>query len=359
MVIKMKKKFPFHFKSIYVKFAVIFLTIWWCLNGLTFSTVMHIVINRIPDEVKQQFNYMPKEFKHVQSLISITFLSTAILGTIVILFIVRGIVKPIKRLSAASKEVAKGNFDVQVEVKSTDEVGRLSEDFNTMVSEIRSLDTMRKDFVSNVSHEFKTPTTSIKGFAKLISEDETASDDIKEYSEIILKESERLINLSSNLLWLSELDGQVIREKKSFSLDEQIRKTILILQPLWEKKNLKFNLELEEIQYTGYEDLLNQVWLNLIGNAVKFSNNNDTVNVTLRKWNDIVQIKVIDEGTGISKNDQDHIFDRFYKGDKSRSDNGNGLGLSIAKKIIEQSGGSITLLSETQKGTSVIVELPK
>lgn len=231
----MKKLFAF--KSIYAKFAFVFLGIWWFLNFLTFGVVIRIVSDSSFRELSMKRIELIDEFHRIRMATGLTFLFSAIIGTIIILIAVRGIVKPIKRISKASKEVAKGNFDIQVEVKSVDEIGQLTADFNVMAKELKSMDVLRKDFVSNVSHEFKTPITAIRGFANLIRSGELLKEQLFEFGDIIVDESDRLSLLSSNLLKISELDSKVIYEEASmFSLAEQIRKTILILQLQWEKK---------------------------------------------------------------------------------------------------------------------------
>lgn len=353
----MKKRF--YRKSIYARFAIIFLGIWWLLNSLTFGVVFKIMSNTSFSQ--QAFNRSEffNEFKQMRTVTSMVFLISALVGTIIILFAVRSIVKPIKRLSKAAKDVAKGDFEIEVEVKSTDEIGQLTTDFNLMTRELRNIDIMRKDFVSNVSHEFKTPITSIKGFAKLIRDGELSSDQLSEYSEIIVDESERLSLLSSNLLKISELDSKVIREQsKRFSLDEQIRKTILILENSWSKKEIEFDIELEETYIIGDEHLLQEVWLNLIQNAIKFSEQKGIIKIGLDKKEDMAKVEITDHGAGITDIDKEHIFERFYTGDKSRSKHGNGLGLVIAKKIVEISNGKIYFESSPEKGTSFFVELP-
>lgn len=227
-----------------------------------------------------------------------------------------------------------------------------------MAKELKSIDSIHKDFVSNVSHEFKTPITSIKGFAKLIKEGRLSDEQLKEYSEIIVNESERLSLLSSNLLRLSELDGKSIREQAAkFALDEQIRNTLLILEAQWTNKDIDLDIYLEKISYLGNEHLLQQVWLNLIQNAIKFSHQNGVIRVSLHKYNGIIKVDIVDNGIGISDEDKERVFDRFYKADKSRSKDGNGLGLAIAKKIVELSSGKIYFESELGKGSKFTVEL--
>lgn len=346
---KLKRKFKhiFPFRSVYVKFAVTFLVIWWSLNSLTFAIIMHIITGGNNIEIEE-----------IRRLIGLVFLNSAFFGTIIILAVVRSIVKPLKRLSKASRAVAKGNFDVSVSEGGLDEIGRLTNDFNRMVKELRSIDTLRLEFVSNVSHEFRTPVTSIKGYAKLITQDVKASQTTKEYISIIMAESDRLIDLSSNLLRLSELDTQFIHKETSFSLDEQIRQVVLILESGWGQKAIELEVDLEEIQFIGDEELLRQVWLNLIQNAIKFSHQGGTITILLVKEDGKIKVKITDHGIGIAAEEQSLIFERFYKGEVSRRKGGNGLGLPIVKKIVEQSGGKISVESELNQGTTVTVELP-
>jgi signal transduction histidine kinase len=289
--------------------------------------------------------------------IDISLLFIGIIGTIAIIFAIRSIVKPIKQLSKASKEVAKGNFDIYLYEKGDDEISQLCHDFNFMAKELKSIETLHKDFVSNVSHEFKTPITSIKGYASLIKKGNISIDQINEYSDIIIEESERLSLLSTNLLKLSELDSNIVTEHSTkFKLDEQIRKSVLILEPLWFKKNISFDLELETVEITSDKDLLQEVWINLMQNAIKFSNPQGIIKIKLNKNDEMIKVCIEDYGAGIADSDKGRIFERFYKGDKSHSKEGNGLGLVIVKKIVELLSGKIYFESKEGKGTVFIVE---
>jgi signal transduction histidine kinase len=332
----------FAFRSVYLRFAVVFLGIWWLFNGATLVMIMQLLSDTTMQEIR--------------SLVGLILLNNAILGTVVILIAVRSIVRPIKRLSVAAQEVAHGNFDMQVQVGNQDEIGRLAADFNTMVTEIAGTDKMRREFVSNVSHEFRTPMTSIRGFARLMAENPTDSEMVGENSGIIINESDRLIELSSNLLRLSELDAKTIHIETEFSLDEQIRQAILSLEPHWGPKGIGFDVDLPTVTYRGEEELLRQVWLNLLENAIKFSHDDGTIKVGLARRETVVCVSVSDNGIGIANEDLPHIFDRFYKGTSGKS--GNGLGMSIVQKIMQFIGGSISVESEADKGTTVTVELP-
>jgi signal transduction histidine kinase len=352
-------KRPVLFRSIYARFAVIFLGIWWFLNSLTFGVIMYIMSKSIFVQLAIEQLDLYNNFHRIRRATGLTILVNAVIGTIVILIAVRGIVKPIKRISKASKEVAGGNFDIAVEVGNKDETGQLAADFNLMVKELKNTDKMRRDFVSNVSHEFRTPITSIKGFAGLIKDGNLTKEQFLEYSDIIIAESERLSLLSSDLLKLSELDSKMIREQAAeFSLDEQIRKTILILEHLWAQKEIELDIDLESVRIKGSEHLLQEVWLNLIQNAIKFSYIKGLVRIKLERTGDDARFEVTDHGIGISEEDKAQIFERFFKGDRSRSDDGNGLGLVIVKKIVELSGGVISFESELGKGSTFVVTLP-
>ena len=294
------------------------------------------------------------QFKKFQR---ITFFLPILLGTVFIVFAAAMVVKPIKKISVASKEVAGGDFNVQVEVKGNDEIADLSRNFNLMVKELSSNEYLHKDFVSNVSHEFKTPITSLIGYAKLLRDKELNSEEKKEYTNVIISESERLSNLSSNLLKLSELGNGVLGLKNNkIRLDEQIRDAILLLQNQWEEKNIELDLELDRVEFLGDNELLYQVWVNLISNAIKYSNTDGKLTVILKK-EDVVTVEVIDNGIGMTSKEQENIFLRFYKADKSRNTSGTGLGLTIVKEIVELHGGKIYVQSEVGRGSKFVVTL--
>jgi signal transduction histidine kinase len=262
-------------------------------------------------------------------------------------------------LNRAVQEVAKGNFDVKVDNKSTDEVGQLTKNFNKMAMELKRIEYLRKDFINSVSHEFKTPLASIQGFAKLLQKGNLSEVEKQEYADIIVEETDRLSRLSSNILRLSSLDNKEIIDRTTlFSLDEQIRKVILLLEHEWNKKNIDFDIELDEIQYQGDEELLQQVWINLLNNAIKFSNANSSITVRSNKTASTVNIEISDTGIGMSEETMLRIFERFYQGDQAHSNDGNGLGLSLVKRILDLCNGSIHVKSKLNEGSTFTVELP-
>lgn len=283
----------------------------------------------------------------------------AMIGAMLMLIAVTQITKPVMRLTRATKEVAKGNFDVTVEYESCDELGQLTHHFNLMTRELKNMEYLRKDFVSSVSHEFKTPIASIQGFARLLKSKDLTPEEFEEYTDVIISESDRLSKLSSNLLRLSRLENQAIPAPSSeFSLDEQIRKTILLLENDWSAKNLELDIDMEAVQYTGNEEMIQQIWINLLSNAIKFSNEGGILSVCLAKEADAVKVQIADNGAGISEEALPRIFEKFYQGDSSRAAKGNGLGLSIVKQILDSCGGTISVESKVGAGTKFTVLLP-
>ncbi|WP_246798122.1 HAMP domain-containing sensor histidine kinase [Alkalibacter rhizosphaerae] len=314
------------------------------MNTLTFTAIGLFMRSTTFNDLTMVHPVQFREFTDLRVKMNLVFLLSILIGSAIILLTVKRIVKPILQLSEASKEVAAGNFDVQMKVESRDEIGRLTEDFNLMVKELKDIEYLRTNFVSNVSHEFRTPITSIRGYAKLIKNKNLVKDKHDEYVDIIINESDRLSQLSSSLLTLSSLDSKAIPSQKTrFSLDEEIRQVILLLGPEWSKKELELDVDLDEITITGNRQLLYQVWLNLIQNAIKFSEQGGKLSVTLNKENGKVFFKTINTGPSLNKKELERIFERFYKGDSSRSAEGNGLGLAIVRKILDTQNGSITV----------------
>jgi signal transduction histidine kinase len=275
-------------------------------------------------------------------------------------FATKFISKPIKHISDITKEISKGNFEVKIQNKRTDEIGILAKNFNLMTEELKNIEYLRKDFMRNVSHEFKTPIASIQGFAEIIKDRNLPTEKFDEYTDIIIEETRRLINLSTNILRLSKLDNQLIQNKNTnFSLDEQIRRTILLFEDQWSKKNIELEINLEKVNYVGDEELIQQLWINLIGNAIKFSYDYGTIYITLKNYDRAIGVEIKDEGIGISEEGKKRIFEKFYQGDSSHSKMGNGLGLPIVKRIIEICNGTISFVSKEGTGTCFTVTLPK
>lgn len=270
------------------------------------------------------------------------------------------VVAPIVALSKATHEIAKGDFDIQVkETKRKDEIGDLERSFNLMAKELKSSEFMRKDFISNVSHEFKTPLSIIKGYGALLADDGLPPQERRQYARMIEHESDRLIALTGNILRLSKLDNQAIQTNNApFSLDEQIRQAALAMQPAWSARSIEWDIDLQPCDFVGDEELLSHVWLNLLDNAVKFSPEGGVVSVTMRREEGGVYVDVADQGDGMDEDTMARIFDQFYQGDTSLAKEGSGLGLSIVKRIVDIYHGSIEVRSKPGQGTRFGVRLP-
>lgn len=285
---------------------------------------------------------------------------SVVIGTVISLFVAKKILTPITTISKVSNEVAKGNFDVRLdEISRVTEIRELTQNFNVMIQELSSIETLRDDFVVNVSHEFKTPIAAIEGYAMLLQDKGLSETERDDYTQMILNSSRRLANLSGNILRLSKLESQeVILEKKLYRLDEQIRQAILLLESQWSAKDIDLQIDMIKTTYKGNEKLLMQVWMNIIGNAVKFTpaGGKITVQLSWDKENTVVQIS--DNGCGMDANVVRHIFDKFYQGDTTRKSEGNGLGLTLAKRIVDLCGGDIRVKSEIGKGSVFMVSLP-
>lgn len=256
----------------------------------------------------------------------------------------------------ALEEIAGGNFDVILTANERDPFHELVQAFNEMAQNLGSLETMRQDFISNVSHEIQSPLTSIKGFAALLKSGNITDEERRHYAEIIESESRRMSAMSENLLKLSALDsGNHPLNLTEFRLDRQLQSVALALEPQWSAKNIAIDIQVEKTSITVDGDLLAQVWMNLLGNAIKFTPEGGIVSIVLKDNT----VTIEDTGMGISESDLVHIFERFYKADKSRDRalGGNGLGLAIAKKILDLHGFSIAAESEIQKGTRFTVRL--
>ena len=265
-----------------------------------------------------------------------------------------------RRTLEALERIAQGNFDVFIEQDEHGHFIEITDSINKLAKELGSMEQLRQDFISNVSHEFQSPLTSISGYAALLRKDGATLRQL-EYATIIEEESKRLSKLAENLLRLSalETDGGSIT-KASFRLDRQLENVVLLLEPQWKAKNIIPETTLPKISVCGNEDLLKQVWINLLVNAIKFTPENGEIDVSLKQNDETALCLISDNGIGIAPSDQMHIFERFYKVDKSRdrSLGGNGLGLALVKKIVNMHAGDITVESAIGKGSIFRVTLP-
>ncbi|MGG3803496.1 HAMP domain-containing sensor histidine kinase [Metabacillus fastidiosus] len=293
------------------------------------------------------------------SLLLIFFLLCIFIGPALTAFFSRIALNPIRKVIVAIHRVANGDFNTKINIKGIGELEELSHSFNKMTQELSGIETLRSDFINNFSHEFKTPIVSLRGFAKLLKENKLTQEERQEYLDIIITESERLAELSTNVLTLAKYENlEIIVDKTPFRLDEQLRKTIILLEPKWSAKDITVNVKLDEVIYTGKEELTQQIWLNLLDNAIKFSNQGGLITITLENINGVIQFVIQDEGAGMDNQTRAHIFDKFYQGDTSHLKSGYGLGLPLVKRIVNLCGGNISVQSESGKGSIFTIELP-
>lgn len=269
-------------------------------------------------------------------------------------------VSPMMKLGDAMRKVAGGDFTVRLDCTSKiRDVREVYGSFNTMVKELGNTETLQTDFVSNVSHEFKTPINAIEGYASLLQDSQLTDEQKNAYIDKIIFNTRRLSDLVGNILLLSKVNNQTISLKAStFRLDEQVRQSILALESKWEKKEIEFDIDLDEIEYTGYENLLSHVWLNLIDNAVKFSPQNGQIRIRLKQLDGSVTFSIWDNGLSIPEADIGRIFNKFYQGDNSHASEGNGLGLALVRRIVAAAHGTINVTSSEDAGTEFVVALP-
>ncbi|GAA3400144.1 HAMP domain-containing sensor histidine kinase [Paenibacillus hodogayensis] len=306
------------------------------------------------------------EITLIRLFFTILFLMLAI-GSLCILVAARYLVKPLQAMTDATKRLAKGDFEVQLKINRRDELGTLSRSINDMAREIKQMERMRQDFVSNVSHEIQSPLTSISGFAKALKDGNLviAEEDRVQYLDIIVTESDRLSRLSDNLLKLTSLESDHHPfETESFNLDEQIRRVIVACEPQWSAKSIHVDIESASgngVRITADRDQLNQVWMNLLGNAIKFTSRDGQILIAIKRPHPHeIAVAISDSGIGIAPEHLSPIFERFYKADKSRAEDrsGNGLGLAISQKIVALHRGSIEVNSTVGLGTTFTVTLP-
>lgn len=269
------------------------------------------------------------------------------------------ILKPVNTLIKGLNELSNGNFKTQIKISSHEEFNKLSDSFNTLAKELSNTEIMRSDFINNFSHEFKTPLVSIKGLIALLKKDTIPEEKKLQYIAVIEDELDRLTSMSTSVLQLTKIENQVIlTDVSDFNLSEQLRMCIILLEKKWEKKNLELKLDFDEFTFKGNEDLLKEVWLNLLDNAIKFAYPKTILEISVKNENDNLILNFIDEGIPIPKENVDSIFNKFFRTKESSSTEGHGIGLSIVKHIIELHKGSIKAESIEENKTIFTVTLP-
>lgn len=294
---------------------------------------------------------------------------TVILGGIALWHSASYVTNPIAEISKGVQKVADGDFTVQLSFNNIhgknkrklcpDEISIMAMNFNKMTQELNRMDYMRKDFMSNVSHEIRTPIAAIAGFSEMLVDGGLSEKEQKEYLSYIYQESQRLSRISEAMLNMSRLDNQsIVKLDQEIKVDEQIRRCIISLSEKWNDRNINYELQLEKCTIISNYDLLFQLWTNLIDNAIKYSDPECTIWISTKVVDEHLHFSVRDEGVGISQENLNKIYDKFYQTDESHKKIGTGLGLSIVKRIVELLDGSIACESKLGHGTTMSVVLP-
>ena len=274
---------------------------------------------------------------------------SAILGVLLAIFIFRGYLAPLSRLMQATQSVAEGDYTVRVDMRGArGEVAEYIRSFNKMAEELSSVALLRMDFVNTFSHEFKTPLISIRGFAKLLQNDDLTSEQRQTYTDTVVQQSERLAAMSTHVLELARYENtEIVSDKTLYSLDDQLRRCVRQQEREWLKKSLTVEGDLDPVDYYGNEELVEHIWSNLLSNAIRFTPAGGQITVS-----------VSDTGIGMDEETQRHIFDRFYRAAPYPDDRGNGLGLSIVRRVVTLCGGRVTVFSRPGNGSTFTVTLP-
>ena len=290
----------------------------------------------------------------------LVFLFSITIGIVLTFFINKLYLAPTMKLNESMSKVAKGDFTVRLEDKMmVKETANMYNNFNLMVEELGSLETIQSDFVSNVSHEFKTPINAIEGYSMLLQGCKDVNKEQLEYVEKILFNTKRLSTLVGNILLLAKLDNKSLQSKRAkFRLDEQIRQCILAQEIQWVEKEIELDVEMEDVEFCGTSELLQYVWSNLLNNAIKFSPQKGVISMRLGIDNGRIVFTIKDNGAGIQEKDIAHVFDKFYQSDSTRKMEGSGLGLALAKRIVEVNDGEIFVQNNQDKGCTFTVKLP-
>lgn len=285
-------------------------------------------------------------------------IASILIGTLVATILSSIPLKPFNTIITGMNKLANGEYKTRIELGHFPLSSEISSSFNTLACELENTEMLRSDFVNNFSHEFKTPIVSICGFAKLLQKESISKEHQKEYLDIIVEESTRLSEMATNILNLTKVENQsILTDITCFNLSEQLRNCVLLLENKWSKKGLTIDADFDEYRIDACEELLKQVWINLVDNAIKFTPENGEIHITITQLTDIVTVSFKNNGPKMSEEEITRIFDKFWQGDTSHATEGTGIGLSIAKRIVELHMGTISVKSSREE-TIFSVELP-
>lgn len=312
------------------------------------------------------YDFITKKTSNISLIAFLILLEIIILSTLCTIFdwIRRKIMvdRPTRKILKATERIAEGDFSTRLEIKHEygkyNEYDLIMENLNKMAIELQKNEVLKTDFISNVSHEIKTPLAVIQNYATLLQNNALDNETRKNYAKTLISASKRITDLITNILKLNKLENQEIQEKhETFSLTDALGESVLSFETLIEKKNIALDCNFDEVVIFSSKSLLEIVWNNLISNAIKFTPDNGKISISLKRMDKNVEVKVIDNGCGMTSETGAKIFEKFYQGDTSHATQGNGLGLALVKKVIDILGGEISVQSEINKGSTFTILL--
>lgn len=327
--------------------------------GVLISWVIGIVVGITINYIIERYVPFDTEIQYVLLIMAFV-IGSACVGFPIALLITRKSMNVLDNLNETINKIAECDFNTSLPpISQNEQISMVVNNFNRMIKQLSSVSILKNDFISGFSHEFKTPIVSVKGYAELLKDNDNLTQEQKEYVKIIIEESERLSKLSEKTMLLAKLDSQsIVEQQEEFSLSGQIEDCILLLDNSLKEKNIEIESCLEDVNIVSSQDLLKEVWINLLVNAIKYTTSGGKITVSLNVKHNNAVIEIKDNGIGMTDEVKKHIFDKFFQVDNSHSQKGIGLGLSIVLRILELLNGNINCESQLNQGTIMTVVLP-
>ncbi len=334
------------------------------VKGYIIAVVSALVLALIPPLI-YEFNFNVLFTKYGVAYIVYYVVMAAIVYRLILYFVKVNYSKHLQKISEATRNVAKGDFSVKIELdetlKDNSYINIMFRDFNTMVEELNSIEALKDDFIANVSHEIKTPLSVINNYTTALKDNTLSDEKRNEYIEIVIDSTDKLSGLVTNILRLNKIENRkIMPEHKEFDLCRQLSDCALDFEEVWEEKEIEFFVEMEDRVIVNENfAFLDIIWHNLLSNAFKFTENGGKVSLIQTSDDEFIEVRIKDTGCGFNEETKSHIFDKFYQGDTSHAEEGNGLGLALVQKIAERNGYEIIVESEVGKGTEFVVKIKK
>lgn len=323
-------------------------------TAMCISLALALVIMLILDNLIPNFEQL-----HYLVIVTLFFVFSAITSTVIYTFLTLNTVNVSEQLNTAVKKIASGDFTARIPLSGNPEIDAFADSFNKMAEELDSLVVLNRDFVSTFSHEFKTPIVSIKGYAQLLKESATLTEEQQQWLDVIIEESARLSTLSQNAMTLSKLDTSNVTSKKiRFNIEEGLSRAILLFDKELTKKNIDFIADIRPIYVFADQSLIREIWINLLSNAIKFTPENGKIMIETTEKDGYAFVMFSDSGKGVARENLNKIFDKNFQENNPQKELGNGLGLAISKRIVELHYGKISVEKSPFGGAKFVVKLP-